>query len=92
MLETTEEEKPKASVIQFATPARQMLFEIASVYITDETDLLYTKQVFATDADRQQFIDRLDKKNEVKAFSRSDLFRFSWNNEKIGDSRKTGSY
>lgn len=74
LLDSTEEEKPE--VIRFTTPTRQMLFEITSVYVTDETDLLYTKQVFATDADRQQLIDRLIERNEVKAFNRSDLSTF----------------
>ncbi|WP_240420294.1 class B sortase [Paenibacillus periandrae] len=76
LFDHTEEEKPDSPVIQFSTPSRQMLFEVVSVYVIDETDLLYTKQVFAADADRQQFIDRLLERNEVKSFNRSDLSTF----------------
>jgi sortase B len=60
-------------IIQLTTPYKQMVFQIASVYVTEYDDWKYVDQVFTGDTDKQEFINRMREKNELKIFDRTDL-------------------
>lgn len=56
-------------LIQFTTSSKEMVYQIVSMYVTDYTDWLYVDQIFTSDADKKEFIDRLQKQNQVPAYT-----------------------
>lgn len=73
LLDTDPEMKDKNEVIQFNTPTKEMVFEIASVYVTEYTDWKYVTTEFAGEKGRKDFINRMYEKNTVKIFDRANL-------------------
>lgn len=73
LLNVKEENKEEARYLSFTTLYKEMVFELASVYITDYEDWEYTKQVFVGVEEKQAFIDRMRKRNLLKFFDRDDF-------------------
>lgn len=67
------EMKDQNEIIQLTTPTKQMVFEIASVYVTDYDDWKYVKVNFSNDEEKREFIKRMREKNKMKIFDRPDL-------------------
>lgn len=67
------ERKKQDEIIQFTTQSQQMVFQITSVYVTDYKDWKYVQQGFQTLKQKQDFINRMQKKNEMPLFHRDDL-------------------
>lgn len=63
---------PDADKIYFNTKTSKMIFEICSVYVTTYDDWEYYDVDFS-EKGKQNFIERLNRLNEVPVFSRSDL-------------------
>lgn len=60
-------------IIQLTTPKSEQVYEITSVYVTTYDDWKYVQQVFKGDEDKQEFINRMVEKNEVKMFEKDNL-------------------
>jgi sortase B len=60
-------------IIQLTTPTRQMVYQITSVYVTEYDDWKYVNQIFTGNDSKQEFLDRMREKNELKIFDRNDL-------------------
>jgi sortase B len=61
-----------AGIIQLTTPDSEKILQICSVYITNSDDFSYVKTVFNAE-EKEIFINKLQSKNEVKAFSTNTL-------------------
>lgn len=63
---------PDADKIYFNTKTSKMIFEICSIYVTTYDDWEYYDVDFS-EKGKENFIERLNRLNEVPVFSRSDL-------------------
>lgn len=70
---TDPEKKSKNEIIQLTTPTTQMVFEIASVYVTTFEDWKYVQHTFPDDDSKRAFVERIKEKNSMPIFDRDDL-------------------